>query len=209
MRQLQDVEQVQNLADISDLFPYSPAGPVRLSAITERWFAVKRSIFFSTNGYCTTVDYDITAQTDGSPDEFPLRVTVAQRSNGVDGNLQKSMGLATNVAYGIEAIPGVLYGLYTSNLNQNKDILNPGIYIIQKTGPIDLKTRQYGWIIVSDPAKSFSLVLARDVDDYNQYYDNNVMDWMEANGFDKLWNVPQVVVPQGGDCRYISPTVFV
>ena len=155
------------------------------------------------------MDYDITAPTDGSPNEFPLRVTVAQRSNGVNGALQKSIGLASNVAYGIEAIPGVLYGMYTSNLNQNKDILNPGIYIIQKTGPIDIKTREYGWLVVSDPAKSFSLVLARDTDDYFADYDQSVMDWMDSNGFDKLWNVPQVVVPQGGDCRYISPTVFV
>lgn len=194
-------------ADVTDLFPYAPSGPVRLSALTGRWFMTYRSLFMGNNGYCTTVDYDIKAQTD--LDNNKLRVTVAQRSNSPTGNLQMSIGSANNEAYGIDPIPGILYGMFTADLNKKGDSLNPGLFIVQGAGPIDIQTRQYAWVVMSDPAKSFSMVLARNVEDFRSLYQNAALDSMQANGFDKLWNQPSVEVPQGADCLYVNPTTFV
>lgn len=198
-----------DVEDITDLFPYAPSGPVRLSALTGRWFVVYRSLFFSTNGFCTTVDYDIKARTDGSATDTQLRITVGQRSNSRTGTLQKSIGSGTNSAYGIDPIPGILYGMYATAYTRETDSLNPGIFVVQAAGAIDIQTRQYSWVVMSDPAKAFSFVMARNVDDFRSIYQNDVLDLMQANGFDKLWNQPTVEVPQGDDCLYLQPTVFV
>lgn len=198
-----------NLEDINDLFPYAPSGPIRLSALTGRWFVTYRSLFFSTNGFCTTVDYDIKARTDGSATDTQLRITVGQRSNSETGTLQKSIGSGTNSAYGIDPIPGILYGMYATAYTRETDALNPGVFVVQAAGPIDIQTRQYSWVVMSDPSKSFSFAMARNVDDFRSLYQNDVLDLMQANGFDKLWNQPTVEVPQGEGCLYMEPTAYV
>ena len=66
----------------------------------------------------------------------------------------------------------------------------------------------YAYIIVSDPTLSFSFVLAENVDEYKADYEAGALEWMSANGFDKLWNMPRNI-EQGGDCKYSIPTAFV
>ena len=113
------------------------------------------------------------------------------------------------MAYGLPHIPNILYGMFASNSQQASEDLNPGVFVVQAVGPMDIKTRQYAWVAMSDPAKSYSIVLARDVEDFRSLYQSTVLDSMQANGFDKLWNQPSVEVTQGSDCLYVDPNAFV
>ena len=190
--------------DASDLFPYSPAGSLTLSAFTNRWYVMYTSVFLDSNTFCTTVDYDLKAVQDGSfATESSLRVTVSTRRFSANGELVQSIGSGTNSAYGIRAIPGILYGIYGNGLVKRSDNLNPGIFIVQRAGPKDIQTRKYSYAVVSDPTKSFSLVLARDPDDFRDFYRDDVLRWMGANGFDRLWNKP-VEIQQDSACVYTS-----
>ena len=193
--------------DASDLFPYSPAGSLTLSAFTRRWYVMYSSIFLETNTYCTTVDYDLKASQDGSfATETTFRVTVSTRRFSATGELFQSIGSATNSAYGIKALPGILYGIYGNGLVQRSDQLNPGIFVVQRAGPKDIKTRQYSYAVISDPTRSFTLVLARDPDDFREFYRDDVLRWMGANGFDRLWNKP-VEIQQDSECVYTAGIV--
>ena len=60
----------------------------------------------------------------------------------------------------------------------------------------------------TDPTKSFSVVLVRNVKDYHQTYRTEAIDWMASNGFDKVWNKPHKV-SHGEDCLYYDPAVFI
>ena len=87
------------------------------------------------------------------------------------------------------------------------DSLNNGIYIVVANGPVDIQTRQYAWIVMSDPTRSFSFVLASNINDYRNFYEGEVRNYMLANGFDQVYNRPEPV-EQGGSCEYISPDIY-
>lgn len=88
------------------------------------------------------------------------------------------------------------------------DVLNPGIFVVQKVGPIDVVNKQYAWMAVSDPTKSFLFILARDVPTYKRLYERGAIEYLLANGFDRIWNMPTDVY-QSDICRYFEPTIFV
>lgn len=190
-----------NPDDVSDLFPYSPVGPVRLSSLLGRWYQVQGSLFLNPEAFCITVDWNL--RPGGN-----LYVTVGQRLGGPAGNLQQITGTGTNAAYGIQPIPGILYGVYGSNIQQKSENLNPGIFTINAAGPVNVFTKRHAWVALSDPSKSMLIILARNVAEYEGEYQEEVLRFLRSNGFDKIWNKPYAV-NQGGDCLYSGPNVFV
>ena len=60
-----------------------------------------------------------------------------------------------------QSTKGILYGVYGSNIQQKSDNLNPGIYVVEATGPLDAMTKKHAWVVLTDPAKSFSVILAK------------------------------------------------
>ena len=50
-----------------------------------------------------------------------------------------------------------------SGISQDTATLNPGVFVIQTKGPVNIMTRNYEFLVVSDPTKSFCIVLANDV----------------------------------------------
>lgn len=182
--------------DVSDLFPYSPKGATRLSGLTGRWYQMYGSLFLNPEAFCITVDWDVRAGGN-------IWVTMTQRLESPTGSYQQIIGTGTNQAYGIEPIPGILYGVYGSNIQQKSDNLNPGIYVVEATGPLDAMTKKHAWVVLTDPAKSFSVILAKNVDDFNAFYRETALNYLASNGFDQLWNKPYKI-DQGGDCVYTS-----
>ena len=54
-------------------------------------------------------------------------------------------------------------------------------YWVVDIGPI--KKDMYQYSVVSEPSKTFMWVLARDVDDFFMYYNDEVMEFLKANNF--------------------------
>jgi hypothetical protein len=189
-------DRVADPNDIADLFPYSPKGSTQLSGLTGRWYQMYGSLFLNPAAYCITVDWDVRGGAN-------IWVTMTQRLDSATGTRQSIIGTGTNAAYGIDPIPGILYGVYGSNIQTKSENLNPGIFIVEATGPRNIVTKKYSWVILTDPAKSFSVVFAQNYDDFTANYDTDARDYLASNGFDQLWNKP-FKIAQGGDCLYTS-----
>jgi lipocalin len=63
----------------------------------------------------------------------------------------------------------------------------PGGYWILALGPIN-SNGLYQWAVVSNPNKTLSFILARNVQDYNKLYKNNARQvFADLGGFDNLF----------------------
>ena len=69
-------------------------------------------------------------------------------------------------------------------------------YWVYNLGP-ENDYNYYDWAIVSDPVKLSLFVLARDVDTYYKYYDDEVLEILGEYGFDDLITVSHE------DCEYV------
>ena len=62
---------------------------------------------------------------------------------------------------------------------------------------------QYAYALVSEPSRLSLFVLARDVEEFEDLYEADVLDWLYDNGFDSRNNNP-LPVYQGDDCLYLE-----
>jgi lipocalin len=72
-----------------------------------------------------------------------------------------------------------------------------------KLGPVNEYNgvEQYSYSLVSESSGSSLSVLVRDVAEFEELYEEDVMEWLNANGFDTPQNNP-VAVYHGEDCLY-------
>ena len=59
----------------------------------------------------------------------------------------------------------------------------------------------YSYSLVSEPNQRNLYVLARDPEEFKDLYEDDVLAWLYANGFDRPTNRP-LPVYQGDDCLY-------
>jgi lipocalin len=105
---------------------------------------------------------------------------------------------------GIEQIEGYAYygynsdpKLYPGELMVHLDgVPHDAPYWVFDLGP-ENDNNYYDWAIVSDPVKLSLFVLARDVDTYYKYYDDEVLEILNQYGFDELITVSHE------DCEYV------
>jgi len=104
---------------------------------------------------------------------------------------------------GIQQIEGYAYYSYNSNPKMYPGELTVHLngvphdspYWVYNLGPEN--NNYYDWAIVSDPLKLSLFVLARDVDEYYENYDNEVLDILTDYGFNDLITVSHE------DCEYV------
>ena len=72
-----------------------------------------------------------------------------------------------------------------------------------KLGPVNEYNgvEQYSYSLVSEPSRASLFVLVRDVAEFQELYEEDVMEWLSNNGFDSPLNNP-VPVYHGDDCLY-------
>ena len=68
-------------------------------------------------------------------------------------------------------------------------------------GPATYQGNQYQYSIVTDPLKLSLFVLARDVTEFKQKYDAEVLTTIEQLGFTSFYDKPTDIY-QGKDCVY-------
>ena len=59
----------------------------------------------------------------------------------------------------------------------------------------------YEYAIVTTPGKWLTWVLARDPKTFKERHDKEVLEFLDANGFNWFWNRPRETY-QGDDCQY-------
>ena len=68
-------------------------------------------------------------------------------------------------------------------------------------GPATYRGNQYQYSVVTDPLKLSLFVLARNVTEFKQKYDAEVLAKVKQQGFTKFYDQPTDIY-QGKDCMY-------
>ncbi len=79
-----------------------------------------------------------------------------------------------------------------------------GSYWIVKVGEIPSGETLYPWAIVSVPFQTMLWVLARDVDTFNQQYNESVMQTVADLGFTYFFNKPIKTYQSSSGCSYAA-----
>lgn len=133
---------------------------------------------FEKDAYCAAANYTILS-------DRKIGVYNWERYGSVDGPIQSIRGYAD-----VTDKPGQL----VVHLNGNV----PAPYWVIKIGPIINDEYQYS--VVSDPFKLSLFVLCRDVSQYYQLYDEEVLQFLKETGFTSLYNRPIQMVQE--NCNY-------
>ena len=137
------------------------------------------------DSYCATAQY--TPQSDSK---------VGVKNVAMIGGPQGEKDVVAGFAY--QSNPDVQGELKVKfNSDQGARVL-PAPYWVIALGPI--VNSQYAWSVVSDNLSSFLFVLARDVNEYNSKYKNDVLKLLDEDGF-KGYKKP-IDMYQGSDCVY-------
>ncbi|KAK7483788.1 hypothetical protein BaRGS_00025004 [Batillaria attramentaria] len=152
-----------------------------------RWYQVYSSesvaLWFERNAYCVTADYGLGA--DG-------RITVlnSDRLGSVNGSLDVIHGYATK-----EDTVG--------HLNVNLETVPfPAPYWVVKLGPPTYGPNGlYQYSVVTDNLKATLFVLARDVQTFEEKYEQEVLTFLQEQGFTSFLNKPVKTV-HTKDCVY-------
>jgi lipocalin len=108
---------------------------------------------------------------------------------------------------GIQQIEGYAYYSYNSNPKMYPgeltvhldDVPRDSPYWVYNLGPENSENSDYyDWALVSDPLKLSLFVLARDVNDYYENYNSEVLELLNKYGFDSLVTVSH------DDCIYVQ-----
>ena len=75
---------------------------------------------------------------------------------------------------------------------------------VVQLGPPTFNGTYYQYSVVTDPFSANLFVLARNVTEFKQKYDEDVTTILKQQGFTKFYNKP-IETYQGNDCMYIKP----
>ena len=152
-----------------------------------RWYQIYSDIpvdiTFENNSYCVTADYEI----------YPnntISVLNRERYGNTTGEISSVYGWAQ---INNETQPGQL----TVNLQTAPF---PAPYWIYSLGPDTYNGTMYEYSIVSDPLKLTLFVLARNVSEFYEKWNYQVMSTLHNLGFDNFINNPISTVQDG--CTY-------
>ena len=162
---------------------YKPVENLKVDKYLGRWYQTIKDVFdmsFQGLGTCSVADYSITKNSNN--------ITVLNSQFDKDGSVDQIKGYA-----------------YYQQGNSGGDLTvhldgTPGdaAYWVIKLGPI--VNGQYQYSIVSDNLKLSLFVLVRNVTEYYDNYNKEVLDSLQDFGFTKEYNKPQTM--DQTDCDY-------
>jgi len=91
--------------------------------------------------------------------------------------------------------------LLLENEDTDRKFDRDSYYLVIAVGP--LVNEKYDWAVVSDTSGIMLFILSRDPVTFVQY-EQEVLDWVGENGFDKAFNKP-IATYHGPDCVYDVP----
>jgi len=157
-----------------------------VASYTGRWYEAYSTVIqrwtFQKNSFCTCAQYGINK--DGT-----ISVINSGRLKSPTGKENSLGGVATQPDL---KFPGKLTVQFPGSPK--------GDYWVTKLGPLNAKN-EYSYAIVTTPWKALMWVLVRDVDEFKQMYDKEVLQWLSVNGYSWYWNKPRTTY-QGKDCLY-------
>lgn len=155
---------------------------VNINYYTGLWYQTYGDKFvlstFERDAYCVCANYT-------ALNENTIEVYNWERVGSPSGEIQDIHGYAETTEE-----PGQLIVHFPGT--------NPSPYWVINTGPIIDDKYQYS--IVSDPYMLGLYVLTRNVDDYYELYNEEVLEFLNQTGYNKLYNKPIQVVHDG--CTY-------
>lgn len=160
---------------------YAPVDKLDLTKYVGRWYQVYKNRFdntFQGGGTCAVADYQL----------VDTAVTVSNNQINKDGSLGQIKGSAFYS-------PGNTGGELTVSLD---GVPREAPYWVIEIGPV--KDNQYEYSIVSDNNRFSLFVLARNVTQYYEEYDEMVQASLKSYGFTNALNKPITLSQE--DCDY-------
>lgn len=155
------------------------------------WYQMYASLIpnktFESNGFCVTANYFNPSVTE---EKVEFTIINSQNMNSFDGEKKRITGKATNDD------PKDEPGKYSIDF---AGVPREGNYWIIAVG--DKDGDQYPWAVVSSPFKLQLFILARNVNEFREKYEEEVLKLVKDQGFDKDLNKP-LETYQGDDCAY-------
>lgn len=169
-------------------YAIDPVDILDLNSYLGHWYQVYTNNFneftFESSAYCATADYGI--NTNGT-----LSVLNKARLDTITGDPFIIEG------WGQKSINAKFQGELSVSL-QGSPFLAP--YWIFKVGSIDQTTDLYKYAIVSDPFQLTLFVLARNVTDFYDEFNGEVLEYLQVNGWNTSINSPIEIIQT--DCKY-------
>lgn len=170
---------------ISTSSSLTPVSKIDINSYLGHWYQVYTDVFneitFENSTYCATADYGI--NTNGT-----ISVLNKARIGGVTGNIYQIEGWAK------ETSNSSYQGELTVEL---QGVGLPAPYWIYELGPINNETIGYEYSIVSDPFQLTLFVLARNVTEFNEKYNNDILEYLKINGWNSTLNSPKLITHEG------------
>lgn len=155
-----------------------------------RWYSMYDNLYWRSNqgrnGECVTADYGLNI--DGT-----ISVNNNARKGGPDSN--KTSGVFGYAFIPDPAKPGQILVDFPGS--------PPGEYWIIMLGPLEESypsTPLYQYAVITNSRREPLFILGRDPDNFSRFEDE-ILEFVEQNGFDRLINRPIPVV-QNSDCIY-------
>lgn len=163
-----------------------PVDVIDLNKYLGHWYQVYTDVFnnntFENGAFCATADYGVNKN-------GTISVLNKARIGSIDGKEYSING------WGKKATNAQFQGELTVSL-QGSPFDAP--YWIFKVGPEN--TTEYEYAVVSDPLQLTLFVLARNVTDYYNNYDKEIMEYLSVNGWSSFLNSPIEILQSG--CVY-------
>ncbi len=163
------------VSTIKNAFSYDYVKDLDLTKYDGLWYEVYQDRFdnvFQKNGSCVTAQYTIID--DNNVSVFNSEILRSGEQSNISGY----------AFYEDDNYGGELSVYLEGNTN-------PAPYWVVELGPI--YDDDYDYSIVSDDKQTSLFVLARDIDRFFKFYNNDVLKSLEMMGFSKKYNEPIVV----------------
>jgi lipocalin len=167
-----------------DKMIYSPVATLNTEAYLGRWFQMAASAQFlllELGGNCVTADYKL------RPEDGKIALVNQGRPWLIPRWFARTTGFVAQSPNAGEEGSFTVAQTYLFSIDPDTvEYEAPGGYWILALGPIS--NGLYQWAVVSNPEKSLSFILARNVQDYNKRYKNDAKQVFEdLGGFNNLF----------------------
>lgn len=185
---------------------YKPIEDLDIDSYLGRWYQTHASFNFvllELGGICTTADYTLASNNTialVNQGRNPLVPTFFQKTTGL--LVRSPEGDARGTVYQTYNIPVIGEALDELGINQIYDDVDevsyesPGNYWVIAIGPI--VDGQYQWAAISNPDKTLSFIIARDVDEFYNTYEDEALQVFEDFGFTDFFRNKPLETPHVG-----------
>jgi len=169
--------------DFASSAEYAPIENLNTTAYLGRWYQTHSSFQFvllTFGGQCVTADYELV-------DDKKISLVNQGRPLLVPRFLVRTTGFAVQSPEGQPEGAFTVAQRYLLGVDSDSVVFeDPGNYWIFAIGPLD-ENDQYQWAAVSNPQKTLSFIITRNIQEFQEKYQDEVLALFDELGFNRFF----------------------